>query len=169
MAKALLPAEAVKVWPSTLNWIMMAVLPMPLLPMPLFDDVALDVSAVDIVVGGIVVVVVEATVSAKAVYVVDAGDAGVVVLVISKAGVGSATAVPSMSARGGSKTKFGSAASHMLQVDQAGTRLRTWVGIAKIGFMSDKIVEHCGGGVYDASVQLSCVIDTSVLQRFIQL
>jgi hypothetical protein len=69
------------------------------------------------------VVDVEAMVSDKAVYEIAAGDAGVAEPWCSQAGVGVATAVPAIRARGGSKTKFGSAASHILHVDHAGTKL----------------------------------------------
>lgn len=81
-------------------------------------------------------------VSGKAVYEVAAGDAEVEEPWCIQAGVGVATVVPATRARGGSKTKLGSAASHMLHVDHAGTKLRTSVGIASIGFRSDQMVEH---------------------------
>ena len=80
-----------------------------------------------------------------------------------------ATVEPATRARGGSKTKLGSAASHILHVDHAGTRLRTSVGMARIGFRSDQIVEHCGGGDQVAPVPFTIVEDKSVRQRFIQL
>lgn len=127
----------------------------------------LDGSAEGVVV--VEVVDVEAMVSGRAVYEVAAGDAGVVESWCIQTGVGVATAVPATSARGGSNTKLGSAASHMLHVDQAGTRLRTSVGIASIGFRSDQIVEHCEGGVHGTPVPLLMVKDRSVRHRFIQL
>ena len=159
MENALSPAEAVNVWPSILNSMLMAVCPMPLdgrgaaegiQVLAELDEGEGIVEVEEVEVG--VVVDVVAMVSGKAVYEVSAGDA-----------------VPATKARGGSKTKFGRASSHILQEDHSGTISRTSVGIARIGFRSDQIVEHCEGGLYGASVPLIYVVDTSVLQRFIQL
>lgn len=148
---------------------------MPVAPMPLVGvgtaeaielDAVLDGTTDGVVADGIDV---ETMVSGRAVYEVAAGDAGVVESWFPQAAVGVATVVPATKARGGSKTKFGSAASHMLHVDHAGTRLRTSVGIARMGFRSDQIVEHCGGGDQLAPVPFTIVKDKSVRQRFMQL
>ena len=176
MENALSPAEAVNVWPSILNSMLMAVCPMPLdgrgaaegIQVLAEVDEGEGIVEVEEVEVGVVADVV-AMVSGKAVYEVSAGDAVAVVAGPFQGTVGVATAVPATKARGGSKTKFGSASSHILQEDHSGTMSRTSVGIARIGFRSDQIVEHCEGGLYGASVPLIYVVDTSVLQRFIQL
>jgi hypothetical protein len=170
MEKALSPAVAVNAWPSTLNSMLIPVTPVPLIGVATAEAIELGAVLDGTIEGGVVDVIdVEAIVSGKAVYEVAAGDAGVVELWCSQAGVGVATAVPATRARGGSKTKFGSAASHILHVDHAGTKFRTSVGIASMGFRSDQIVEHCGGGDQLAPVPLIMVEDRSVRQRFIQL
>jgi hypothetical protein len=170
MENALSPAVAINMWPSTLNSMLIAVAPVPLIGVATADGIELG-AMLDGTRELIVVDVIEVKdmVSGKAVYEVAAGVAGVVELSCSQAGVGVATAVPATRARGGSKTKFGSAASHILHVDHAGTKLRTSVGIASIGFRSDQIVEHCGGGDQLAPVPLIMVKDRSVRQRFMQL
>lgn len=182
MEKALSPAEAVKVCPSMLNSMFMPVLPVPLVFVSgVCDEVDVVVVVAEVVgsdelseLDSSVVFEVEAVdvveiVSARAVYDVSAGAAGVVVAGSLKEGVGVATAVPSTKARGGSKTKLGRAASHMLQVDHAGTKWRTSVGMARMGLKSDHIVEHWCGGVYLILVPLCIVHVLSVLQRFMQL
>ena len=149
---------------------LMPVAPVPLVGVATAEGIDLD-AMLDGTTGRVVVDVldVEAIVSGKAVYDVAAGDAGVVGSGSSQATVGVATAVPATRARGGSKTKLGSASSHILHVDHAGTKLRTSVGIASTGFRSDQIVEHCGGGDQLTPVPLAMVEDRSVRQRFIQL
>ena len=80
MEKALSPADAVNVWPSTLNSMLMPVAPMPLVSVATTGAIelgaVLETSTEEVAV--VDDIDVEAKVSGKAVYEVAAGDAGVV-------------------------------------------------------------------------------------------
>lgn len=77
--KALSPAVAVNIWPSTLNSMLIPVAPVPLVGVGTAEainlDAGLDGTTCEVVADAIDV---EAMVSGKAVYEVAAGDAGVV-------------------------------------------------------------------------------------------
>jgi len=79
MEKALSPAVAVNIRPSTLNSMLMPVAPVPLVGVATAEAIELD-AALDGTTDEVVadVIDVEAIVSGRAVYEVAAGDAGVV-------------------------------------------------------------------------------------------